>query len=90
MEEATQSAVLSLGPLARPHVLGHVAVLPHLEGEAAHQPSRLGPAKVPLPIMALAEHLSTHTATTGDAEPVHITLAQPVQQTTQPQKCPAW
>ncbi len=94
MEEATRSAVLRLGPLARlarAHELGHVAVLPNAEGEAAHQLPRLGPAKVPpeRPIMVLAEHLRTHTAASGDAEPVHFTLAPPVQQTAQHQKCPA-
>ncbi len=94
MEEATLSAVLRLGPLARlarAHILGHVAVLPNPEGKAAHQLPRLGPAKVPpkLPIMALAEHLRTHTAASGDAEQVLFTLAPPVQQTAQHQKCPA-
>ncbi len=91
MEEATRSAVLRLGPLARlarlarVHVLGHVAVLPNPDGQAAHQRPRLGPAKVPpkRPIMALAEHLRTHTAASGNTEPVRFTLAPPVQQTTQ-------
>ncbi len=44
------AAVLCLGSLARlacAHILGHVAILPHPEGEATHQRPCLGPPDVP-------------------------------------------
>ena len=50
VEEATRSAMLRLGPLARlahAQVLGNVLVLPHPEGEAANERPRLGPSEVP-------------------------------------------
>jgi hypothetical protein len=85
MEDATRSAVLSLGPLAcfaRAHVvqdvLSHVDVLPHPEGQAPNQRAHLGQAEVSAEwaVMALAQHLRTQPATRWDAEPVHFTLAR--------------
>jgi hypothetical protein len=86
MEEATLSAVLRLGllaRLARAHVLRHVDILAHTQGQASHQRPRLGPAKVSakLPIVALAKHLRAQlSAARWDAQPVHSSLAPLVQQ----------
>jgi hypothetical protein len=86
MEEANRSAVLRLGllaRLARAHVLRHVDILAHTQGQASHQRPRLGPAKVSakLPIVALAKHLRAQLpAARWDAQPVHSSLAPLVQQ----------
>jgi hypothetical protein len=82
MEEATRSAMLRLGPLARlarAHVLRHVDILDHPEGQASHQRPRLGPTEVSAerPIVALAKHLRAQPAARRDAQPVHGTLPPP-------------
>ena len=84
MKEAARAAVLRLGSLARlacAHVLGHVAILPHPEGEATHQRPRLGPPEVPAkrPIVALAENLRPQVAARRNAQPVCRALATAVQ-----------
>ena len=84
IEEATRFAVLRLGPLARlarAYVLRHVDVLPHPEGQASNQRSRLGPAEVPAEwaVVALAENLRPQVATRRDAQPVCRALAAAVQ-----------
>ncbi len=81
MEEATRSAVLCLGPLARlarAHVLRHVDIL----AQASHQRPRIGLAEVSAerPIVTLAKHLRAQPAARWDAQPVHGTLPPPVQQ----------
>jgi hypothetical protein len=91
MEEAARTAVLRLRPLARlacAHVLGDVDILPHPEGEAAHQRSRLGPSKMPSQrsVVALAEHLRPQTPAGGDAQPVCCALPTLVQQAAAHQK----
>jgi hypothetical protein len=94
MEEAVRSAVLRLGPLARlarAHVLCHVDVLPHPEGQAPNQQACLAPAEVSAKwaVMALAHHLRTQPATHWDAEPVRFALPPPVKQAAPHQKRPA-
>ena len=94
MKEATRSAMLHLGPLARlarAHVLGDVHVLPHPEGEAANEQPHFGPSEVPpeWSVVALAENLRPQTPPRWNAQPVRSALPPTVQQATPHQKRPA-
>ncbi len=87
MEEAARAAraaVLRLGSLAClacAHVLDHVAILPHSEGEETHRQPRHGPPEVSAKrsIVALAENLRPQVATRRNAQPVCCALATAVQ-----------